>query len=253
MTPAEPHQVREFAGAAVPTPLDPSDDGSPSPALQSALTSVAAGRATGVDVLQALAGARLLVPVVALLDEVEVDGEGRQREKESSMATIIAESPQHGRALLAFSSTDAMKQWRADARPVAVLGPLAARAALAESVEAMVVDIEGPIAFAISGDELLLLAAVARPRDGQWDDPVLHTAIARLLPHSLGNAFALRPSGGGAAAVSLELRLPSDASTDDPGLQKALVSRIAHDPVVRQLCPGGLRVTFGDTRASGTS
>jgi hypothetical protein len=204
-------------------------------------------------VLQALTESRLLVPVVASLDEVEVDREGRLREKESSMATVIAESPQHGRALLAFSSSTAMKQWRADARPVAVLGPLAARAALAESVEAMVVDIEGPIAFAVSGDELLLLAAVARPRGGQWEDPVLHTAIARLLPPSYDHTFALRPSSGHQTAASLELQLPSEGPFDEPGRQHELVTQIAQDRVVRQLCPEGLRVMFGDTRTSPTA
>ncbi len=252
MTPGDTHAVPEFAGAAIPTPLDPSDDGSPPPALYAALTSVAAGHGAGVDVLQALAGARLLVPVVAVLDEVDVDATGHQREKASSMATVIADSPQHGRALLAFSGTEAMGQWRDDARPVALPGPLAARAALAETVNAMVVDIGGPIAFAVEGYELLLLAAVARPQTGRSEDPVLHAAIARLLPEPLRVAYTLRPSHGHPTETSLELRLPLDRPYDDPSQQSDLVSQIAHDRVVRQLCPEGLRVSFGDTRASGT-
>ena len=252
MKSGDTHASPEFGGAAIPTPLDPTDDGSTPPALQAALTAVAAGRPAGVDVLQALASSRLLVPVVAVLDELEVDAEGRKREKASSMATVIADSPQHGRALLAFSGTDSMKQWRDDARPVAVPGPLAARAALAESVDALVVDVGGPIAFAVKGYELLLLAAVARPQGGRSEDPVLHAAIARLLPEPLSVAYILRPSRGQPTEESLELRLPSDRPYDDPSHQSELVSQIAHDRVVRQLCPEGLRVSFGDTRASGT-
>jgi len=235
-------------------PFDPSDDGSTPPALQAALMSVAAGQPAGVDVLQALASSRLLVPVVAVLDDpdlLDADDQGRQREKSSSMATVVADSPLHGRALLAFSSTEAMSQWRDDARPVAVPGPLAARAALAESVDAMVVDIGGPFAFAVNGEELLLLAAVARPRGGRAEDPVLHTALVRLLPKRLAVAFALRSRAGHPTEESLELRLPSVPPYDDPWNQSELVSQIAHDRVVRQLCPEGLRVTFGDTQASG--
>jgi hypothetical protein len=193
----------------------------------------------------------LLVPVVAVLDEVDIDAEGRPREKASSMATVIADSPQHGRALLAFSGTEPMRRWRADARPVAVPGPLAARAALAESVDAMVVDIGGPIAFAVTGYELLLLGAVARPQGGRSEDPVLRAAIARLLPEPLSGAYSLRASGGQPTEASLELRLTSDRPYDDPRHQSELVSQIAEDRVVRQLCPEGLRVSFGDTRASG--
>ena len=251
----------EFAGAAIPTPHDPLDDGSPPPALQAALASVAEEGGAGDDVLQALASSRLLVPVVAVLDGVDVDSEGGHREKESSMATVIADSPQHGRALLAFTGIETMRKWRADARPVAVVGPLAARAALTEGVDALVVDIGGPIAFAVMGYELLLLASVARPQRGRAEDPVLRAALTRLLPDPLSSTFTLQPHAeqppeqppghrhDGNEDAALILRLQSDPPFDDPRRMSELVGQIAHDRVVRQLCPEGLRVTFNDTRA----
>ncbi|SCD76500.1 SseB protein N-terminal domain-containing protein, partial [Streptomyces sp. DvalAA-14] len=65
----------------------------------------------------ALHGARLLVPVVALLGEAETGPDGLRREKTSDMAVPTIQAPDGRRALPAFTSTASLARWRPDARP----------------------------------------------------------------------------------------------------------------------------------------
>lgn len=244
-------QSPDFAGAGIPQPPIPDDDGEAAPELRECLAQFGVGHASGREVLAALADARVFVPVLALLEEAEDDERGDRNqksvttEKVSSMATVIADSAEHGRALLGFSSLRALAMWRQDARPVALQAPLAARAALSESAETLLVDIAGPSPFAVSDYDLLLLAAVARPSASSGHDPardpVLVRAIARLLPSALQQQFALTSqSGSGGAMVTLTF--PESTTTVE-----ALVTLIADDQVVRRLLPNGLRVVVSDT------
>lgn len=70
----------------IPDPGFSDDDGSASPALASALEAWSRDRSAVGPVLTALRDARLLVPVVAVLGEVEEDEKGLRREKTSDMA-----------------------------------------------------------------------------------------------------------------------------------------------------------------------
>ena len=80
---------RRFEGANVPEPEFAGDDGSPDPALDDRARGVRrrGGPVAGTS-LAALCGARLMTPLVAVLDEAEVDGAGRQVEKSSHLATV---------------------------------------------------------------------------------------------------------------------------------------------------------------------
>jgi hypothetical protein len=148
------------------------DTGAPDPALADALASYAAEPGLRVaDVLEALAGvggatgggassgARLLVPVVAVLGEVEVDGAGLAHDKSSDMAAVLLTGADGRLALLAFTSTDAMRRWNPEARPVPVAAALAAQAAVQEGAAALVVDVAGPVTFVVEAEDLQGLAA----------------------------------------------------------------------------------------------
>jgi hypothetical protein len=76
-----------FAGVTLPTPEFADDDGGADPRLAAALQRHAAGAPVRYEVLVALATARLLVPVVAVLDSDHGDGPLRE-EKDSHMATV---------------------------------------------------------------------------------------------------------------------------------------------------------------------
>ena len=105
------------------------------------------------------AGSRLLVPVVAVLGEVEVDDQaGLPHDKTSDMATVLLQGADGRMALLAFSGTPALQAWDPQARPVPVTARTAAQAALQDGASAIVVDVAGPATFVVEGEDLEGLA-----------------------------------------------------------------------------------------------
>ncbi|MEV7454043.1 SseB family protein, partial [Streptomyces nigra] len=95
------------------------DDGTADPRLSAALAAWAEDRTAEGPVLEALRDARLLVPVVAVLGEVEEDEKGMRREKTSDMAVPTLKAGNRT-ALPAFTSTESLARWDPAARPVAV-------------------------------------------------------------------------------------------------------------------------------------
>jgi hypothetical protein len=151
------------------------DDGTADPALSAALAAWAEDRTAVGPVLEALKGARLLVPVVAVLGEVEEDENGLRREKTSDMAVPTLKAG--GRtALPAFTSTDSLARWDPAARPVAVPLHQALQAAAHEKADTVVLDMAGPVPFELSGPALLALAE-GRTSVDPLADPVVVAAV----------------------------------------------------------------------------
>lgn len=153
----------------IPDPGFAGDEGTGDPALRAALTAYAADPGRQADVLLALQGARLLVPVVAVLGETEVDASGLTHDKTSDMATALLTGRDGRQALLAFTALETLAAWRADARPVPVTVALAARSAIQEGAAALVIDVAGPTTYAVEGEVLDSLArgwTLARTPDG---------------------------------------------------------------------------------------
>jgi hypothetical protein len=144
----------------IPQPLAPGDDGSPDPAVVSALADFQAGTATAADVVAALGQARLLVPVVALLTASEIGEHGLKQEKESEMALPKLIGKDGREAVLAFTGAEPLKLWRADARPIQATAPQVCQAAVHEKAAAVVIDVAGPISFVIEGGMLRALATI---------------------------------------------------------------------------------------------
>ena len=101
----------------------------------------------------------MLVPVVALLGEVEYDENGLAHDKTSDMAACLLTGRDGRLALLAFTSLETLHSWNPEARPVPVSTQMAAQSALQDDAAALVVDLAGPHTFVIEGDDL---DAVAR-------------------------------------------------------------------------------------------
>ncbi len=78
-----------FDGARILQPGFPGDTGEADPELAAALAAQDGTAATFAGVVAALAGTRLLVPVVAVLGEVEVDEAGLAHDKSSDMAAVL--------------------------------------------------------------------------------------------------------------------------------------------------------------------
>ncbi|RJS47324.1 SseB family protein [Nocardioides cavernaquae] len=148
-----------FAGARLQEVAFPDDKGDASAELTAALAAYSADPEAFTGVLRALQSARLLVPVVALLGEVEYDEKGLAHDKSSDMAAVLIENPAGERALLAFTSTEALQAWNPEARPVPVPSAGAAQSALQDNAVALLIDTAGPVRAVVSGPDLVGLAA----------------------------------------------------------------------------------------------
>ncbi|MFN8106986.1 MAG: SseB family protein [Nocardioidaceae bacterium] len=134
------------------------DDGGRSESLSAALIDFQREAETGfLPVIAALQDARVLVPVVAILGEIEYDENGLARDKSSEMAAVSITGQDGRSALLAFTCTESLAEWDPKARPVPVTFRQAAQAAIHDGADAVLVDISSA-RVAIDGDLLKNLA-----------------------------------------------------------------------------------------------
>lgn len=134
------------------------DTGEAAPEVTNALASYDQDATRHSEALSVVQHSRLLVPVVALLGEVEYDEQGLAHDKTSDMAAVLMQGNDGRLALLAFTGVESLKAWNPEARPVPVAAQLAAQSALQDEASAIVVDIAGPVTFVIEGDDLVGLA-----------------------------------------------------------------------------------------------
>lgn len=135
------------------SPAFPDDDGSLDLVLGSAFDRFdSTGDPTAI--LGALCDVRVFVPVIALLGDVPAAGD-----KEADMAAVFMTGADGRKALLAFSSVDAMTDWDPKARPVPIFAHDAARAALEEDASALLLDLGGTHFTVVETDDLDHLAA----------------------------------------------------------------------------------------------
>lgn len=189
------------------------DDGSADPVVAAALRAFAVAQGSEQGVLAALAGSRLLVPVVAVLAEqlspADPSGpggepgsgpggagggggaEGGEKASEMAMPTLIGQDGR--RAVPAFTCMDSMRQWQPDARPVPVAARHVWQAAEADSC-AVVIDVAGPVPFAVEGARLAALAR-GEAAPPPYADPDVHEVVSDVLATQLDvAAFELRPA-----------------------------------------------------------
>lgn len=142
----------------IPDPGFADDDGAADPAVAAALAAYASGSAGKSATLAALQTSRVLVPVMAVLGEVEYDENGLAHDKTSDMATVLITGRDGRTALLAFTSMDTLTAWNPEARPVAVEIAKAALSAIQDEAAALLVDIAGPVPFPVEDGDLHALA-----------------------------------------------------------------------------------------------
>ena len=206
------------------------DRGEADPRVTAALAAYLAGQGSERAALDALAAARLLVPVIAVLgSEQQEPVNAKQGDKDSEMVlpTLIGRD---GRpAVLAFTGLDALVRWRPDARPVPAGADRVWRAAVADGC-AVVIDVAGPVPLAVEGARLTALAA-GQPVPPPHEDPDVHAEVRAavaaepaiagfsLAPDHHGLApdhHGLAPDHHGAADLAITLHLAPGAKTD-PG------------------------------------
>jgi type III secretion system (T3SS) SseB-like protein len=230
-------------------PPQAGDEGAADPKVAAALAAYASGAGSEHAALTALAGSRLLVPVVAVpadgadgtagadgTDEAgeaggagDAGGTGRPRsgEKVSEMALPMLVGHDGRAAVLAFTGLDSLTRWRPDARPVPVPAPRVWLAGTQEA-SAVVIDIAGPVPLAVEGARLAALAAGRSAPRPHEDQDVQAAAEAALASETLITGATLITGGtladpGDTSDVTLQVTL---AAGCDAALAGAAVRRV---------------------------
>ena len=146
----------------VTTPAAPDDVGERDPALAAALAAYDGSDRAHAVVRTALLAARLLVPTVAVLAEPAASG--AEKTAELAVPALVGADGRH--ALPAFTSYDALRGWRPDARPVPMPGARVVSGAAAEGYDAVVLDVAGPVSYVLDAAALGSLAAAVATADG---------------------------------------------------------------------------------------
>jgi len=226
---------------------DPADRGDADPGAAAALRAFATGQGSEHAALSALASARLLIPVVAVLAEPVASAEHQamdgqvsapglhpgsalRRAKVSEMAlpTLVG---QDGRtAVLAFTGLPALLAWRPDARPVPVPAGQLWRAA-AGTADAVVVDVAGPVPLAVGA---------GRPAPPPHKDPdVLAAVAAAVAGEPVIAEFGLQ-AGEDGTDLTVELVLAAGHQPSSAGAQE-----VAGRAAARIMAAGGDRLRRG--------
>ncbi|WP_066582225.1 SseB family protein [Cellulomonas timonensis] len=204
-----------MAGRELP-PSSPfaSDDGTCDAALAAVLDDHARGHNRVAEVVEALAGTRVLVPVLAVLDAagvVEHDGRQHTVDKEASTGIVALRAPDGRTALPVFTSVASMAAWRADARPVPSEVARAALSAVSEGWELLVLDPGGPVTVLIPRPAVWALArqeqwrpAVGATPEGLEVDGEVRDAVRRALSQ-IGEVRAADAEPGRRAEVAVVL------------------------------------------------
>jgi SseB protein N-terminal domain len=236
------------------------DSGGADPAVTAVLSAYAAGQATEHAALTAVAATRLLVPVVAVPVEPgarpgdsgtppqgcerhggatsgeaadpgaagEAGQVGWEKETEMALPTLIGNDGR--KAVIAFTGTETIRRWRADARPVPVPANRLWPAVAAEQADAVVIDVAGPVPLVIEGARLAALADGA-PLPPPHLDPDVRAQV-----EAVTRDFTLEP-GGPDAELTVTL-----AAADPAG------ARVTAEAIAARLAPRlrrGIAVRFG--------
>ena len=229
------------------------DRGAADPLLTAALAAYQVGQGSEQAALTALAAARLLVPVIAVLghgaptdgaatDGAATDGAATDgaptaprgdKDSEMVLPTLIGRD---GRpAVLAFTGLDALARWRPDARPMPAEADRVWRAAVADGC-AVVIDVAGPVPLAVEGARLAALAAgqsVPLP----YDDPDVRAEVqAAIAAEPVIAGFSLAPGRDGGPDLTVTLHLAGTGPAARPARDQnwgPAVSRAAADLAAR--------------------
>jgi hypothetical protein len=221
------------------------DDGAADPRVTAALAAYHTGQGSEQDALTALAAARLLVPVVAVLADGQTASGGRaadgDKNSEMVLPTLIG---QDGRpAVLAFTGLDPLARWRPNARPVPAESDRVWRAAVADGC-AVVIDVAGPVPLAVEGSRLAALAA-GQPVPAAYEDGDVRAEVeAAIAAEPVIVGFSLAPSHQVDLAVRLHLAAVNRGGSD----WRSVVNHVAQSIAAR--LAGRLRrgVEFSVTR-----
>jgi hypothetical protein len=165
---------RPWAGRSFEPTAHADDDGSAPPLLAEALLSFRAGTATERDVVDALRGSRLLIPLVAALGEGGVGDTGLRVDKSADLSIVTVAGPDGRTAMPVFTSVDAMRAWNPTARPIPADAVRVALAAAGEQTDLVVLDATSATEFVLRRPALWAIA-----QSGTWLPSYLDPEVER--------------------------------------------------------------------------
>ncbi|WP_062318402.1 SseB family protein [Demequina maris] len=211
----------------IPESIFSDDDGSADARLAQALIRFSHGKTALTDVVDALAYARVLIPVLASGEKRVIGKHGLEQDEVASTGVVAVEMPDGRTALPVFTDVDAVKAWNERARPIPAEGPRAALAAVAEGWSALVLN---------PGMETVLIPRPAVWALGQgepWRPAVVDGEVAEDIRAAVAEAVALDDAlkgvdavVGRGAEVAIVLRLV--AGLTQPEVD-AVVERVQHE------------------------
>ncbi|MFW2513497.1 SseB family protein [Demequina sp. SO4-13] len=220
----------------IPESVFSDDDGSADARLAQALIRYSHGKTTLGEVVDALAYARVLIPVLSSGERRVMGEHGVEKDEVASTGVVAVQMPDGRAALPVFTDVDAVKAWNDKARPIPAEGPRAALAAIAESWASLVINpgmetvvIPRPAVWAL-GQGLDWRPAVV---DGQVAEDVRDAVTSAVSTDSaLTSVEAVAGSG---AEITVVLRLAPGLTQPEVDDLVARVQReLAHSDVVAQ-------------------
>lgn len=191
------------------------DRGEADPRVTAALAAYAGGELTEHAALAVLAGARLLVPVVAV--------PGDDKHTEMALPKLVGNDGRH--AIIAFTSIQTLAAWQSNARPVPAPARKVCEAAVAEGC-AVVIDVAGPVPFELAGARLAALAEGSEAPPAH-QDPDVRAAVAAAVEESPEvTGFTLAPGERSDLVVTLRPDGKADASRAAAGISARLSGRL---------------------------
>lgn len=222
---------RDLSGAGNPLHQHDGDDGRAHPMLELALEGLYAGMNGEEAVIEALADARVFVPVVAQSGESVMGAHGELADKEADMALVMISAPDGRSALPVFSAVEHLTAWHPQARPVAVYAPRAALSAVAEDAQLLVLDPGAEITFVVRRPAMWALAQqrawVPSYRDESLVAPL--QGIADAMEEVSG--LVLEPGPGVASRARDGRTLPGGGHGPELGLTVLLENSVPDDDV----------------------
>lgn len=228
--------MRDINAKLKPNPFA-GDTGQADPALAAALaTEDTAERLEAV--VQQVAKSRVLVPVLAHAHPGRTEDGGVATHEPGNQdackqaAMIAVEAPDGRAAMPIFSSADAMRAWRPEARPVPVHTQNAAIASVAEADGLLVLDpgSERPL---LLGRPAVAALATGESWVAPWRDEELPTLISRALA-GIDGLIGLRIVPGRRAETGIILAVPESLGRESVGEALAEAqARLANVPEMR--------------------
>ncbi|CAN5447564.1 hypothetical protein BH10ACT6_BH10ACT6_11340 [soil metagenome] len=239
MTPTADSAGIPFAGRAFHENPGAGDDGTAPPRLLEALRRFRARELGAAEVVSALHGERLLIPLVTVRGDQGIGAGGQLVDKTQELSIVTVAGPDGRSVLPAFTSVGALQLWDAAARPIPIDAARVALAAASDGTPLIVIDPASDTEFAVRSTAFEAVATGAAWTPCFDDEAVLDAFVATGAVEEALRGIQLAPGDPDARLTGPELLVQLSVRS---GLAQAeldaLLGRLqrawAADPVIAQ-------------------